>query len=65
MLNNFFVELVIRNDVLLTIINQDQQKAKDNCSKVETLITVESWIEPTIVHLSFFRNLLLKFCDKV
>ncbi|CAF1431173.1 unnamed protein product [Rotaria sordida] len=37
------IELVIHNDLLLTIINQNQQQVKDNCSKVETLITVEPW----------------------
>ncbi|CAF4407326.1 unnamed protein product [Rotaria sp. Silwood2] len=59
------VELVIRNDALLTIINQDQQQAKNNCSKVETLVIVEPWIKPSTVHLSFFPNLLLKFFDIV
>jgi hypothetical protein len=44
------VELVIRNDVLLTIIDQDNQQARKNCSNVETLGVVESWIEPTSVH---------------
>ncbi|CAF1456976.1 unnamed protein product, partial [Rotaria sordida] len=37
------IELVIHNDLFLTIINQNQQQVKDNCSKVETLITVEPW----------------------
>jgi hypothetical protein len=48
------VELIIHNDVLLTIINQDNQQAKDNCSKVERLFIVEPWIEPTNAHLKFF-----------
>jgi hypothetical protein len=33
------VELAINNDILLTIIAQNQQQAKDNCSKVEALRT--------------------------
>ena len=40
------IELVIRNDLLLKIINQNQQQIKDNCSKIETLITVEPWTYP-------------------
>ena len=48
------VELLIRNDVLLTIISQDNQQARDNCSKVERLFIVEPWIAPTSVHLKFF-----------
>jgi hypothetical protein len=33
------VEFAIDNDILLTIIAQDQQQAKDNCFRVETLRT--------------------------
>ncbi len=51
------VELVIRNDVLLTIIDQDNPKARKNCSNVETLGVVEPWIEPTSVHLKLFPKL--------
>jgi hypothetical protein len=48
------VELVICNDVLLTIIDQDNQQARDNCSNVETLFFVEPEIELTSIHLKFF-----------
>jgi hypothetical protein len=48
------VELVIRNEVLTTIINQDNEQARHNCSKVETLYIVEPWIERTNFHLKFF-----------
>ena len=48
------IELLIRNDTLLTIINQNNQQASDNCSKVERLFIVEPWIKPTSVHLKFF-----------
>ncbi|CAF1411759.1 unnamed protein product [Rotaria sp. Silwood1] len=51
------IELVIRNDVLLTIINQNQQQVKDNCSKVETLIIVELWTYPNSTHVNFFPKL--------
>jgi hypothetical protein len=53
------IELVIRNDVLLAIIDQNQQQTKDNCSKVETLFIVEPWIQPTDVHLQFFPKLIV------
>jgi hypothetical protein len=52
------IELVIRNDLLSTIINQNQQQVKDNCSKVETLIIVEPWIHPMTIDKNFFPNLI-------
>jgi len=54
------IELVIRNDFLLTIINQNQQQVKDNCSKIETLITVEPWTYPNSTLLKFFPNLVIR-----
>ena len=51
------IELIIRNDALLTIINKDQQQAKDNCSKVETLTIVEPCMEPTDVYRNYFPNI--------
>ncbi|CAF0770041.1 unnamed protein product [Rotaria sordida] len=51
------IELAIRNNVLLTIINQNQQQVKDNCSKVETLIIVEPWAYPNSTHINFFPKL--------
>ncbi|CAF3885979.1 unnamed protein product [Rotaria sp. Silwood1] len=54
------VELVIRNNVLLTIIDQDNQQARNNCLNVERLFIVEPWIEPTSVHLKFFPKLYMK-----
>ncbi|CAF4673577.1 unnamed protein product [Rotaria sp. Silwood2] len=54
------VKLVIRNDVLLTIIDQDNQQARNNCLNVETLFIVESWIKPTSVQLKFFPKLCMK-----
>jgi hypothetical protein len=41
MLNNFFVELASHKNILLAIIAQDQQQARDNCSRVATLRTSE------------------------
>ncbi len=35
------IELVIHKGILLTIVAQDQQQARDNCSKVENLLTSE------------------------
>ncbi|CAF3802849.1 unnamed protein product [Rotaria sordida] len=58
------VELIIRDDALSTIIDQNQQQAKENCSKVETLQIVEPWIEPTNVHLNFFPRLHSKIVDQ-
>jgi hypothetical protein len=37
------VELAIDNDILLTIIAQNQQQAKDNCFRVETLRTSKTF----------------------
>ncbi|CAF3595043.1 unnamed protein product [Rotaria socialis] len=53
------IELAIRNDLLVQIMNQNQQQVKDNCSKVETLITVEPWTYPDITRASFFPNLVI------
>ncbi|CAF0823919.1 unnamed protein product [Adineta steineri] len=54
------VELVIRNDVLLTIIDQDNQQARNNCSNIETLLIAEPWIKPRKVHLKFFPKISMK-----
>ncbi|CAF3333006.1 unnamed protein product [Rotaria sp. Silwood1] len=53
------IELVIRNDFALTIINQNQQQVKNNCSKVQTLITVEPWTYPNDTYQKFFPNLVV------
>jgi hypothetical protein len=37
----YLVKLVVCNDVLSTIIEQDNQQARNSCSKVETLFIVE------------------------
>ncbi len=52
------IQLVIRNDLCLKIINQNQQQVKDNCSKVETLITVQPWTFPDSSYVKFFPNLI-------
>ncbi|CAF1165656.1 unnamed protein product [Adineta steineri] len=54
------VELVIRNDVLLTIIDQDNRQARNNCSNIETLLIAEPWIKPRKVHLKFFPKISMK-----
>jgi len=54
------VELVIDNDVLSIIINENNEQAIKNWSKVERLFIVEGWIEPTAFHFNFFP----KFCMK-
>jgi hypothetical protein len=54
------VELVIHNDILSRIINQDDEQAKNNCSKVETLFIVEPWIQPTDFHFKFFPSFSMK-----
>ncbi|CAF0997565.1 unnamed protein product [Rotaria sordida] len=58
------IELVIRNNALSTIIDQNNQQSRNNCSKVETLQIVEPWIEPTTVNLKFFPRLHRKIHDK-
>jgi hypothetical protein len=53
------IELVICNSALLLIIANNDQKAKENCAKVEKLIIVEPWIEPTSAQLNFFPSVYL------
>jgi hypothetical protein len=48
------VELAIDNDILLEIIAQDQQQAKDNCSRVETLRTWAPFYHSVDVLGNFF-----------
>jgi hypothetical protein len=50
----FLIELAIHKDILLAIITQDQQQARDNCSKVETLRTSEPIDDSKDVVLNFF-----------
>ena len=50
-------ELVIRNNLLVEIIERKEQEIKNNCSKVETLITVEPWILP-LRYKKYFPNLV-------
>ncbi|CAF1442490.1 unnamed protein product [Rotaria sordida] len=47
-------ELVIDKDILLTIIAQDQQQARDNCSKVENLLTSETYCDSVDAVRKFF-----------
>jgi len=48
------IELAIDNDILLAIINQAQQQAKDNCSRVKTLRTVRPANDSVDTFLKFF-----------
>jgi hypothetical protein len=48
------IELAIDNDILLAIIAQDQQQARDNCSRVERLRTVKPANDSVDVFLKFF-----------
>jgi len=48
------VELAIHKDILLTIIAQDQQQARDNCSKVENLLTSKKAYNSIDAILNFF-----------
>jgi len=48
------VKLAIDNDILLAIINQAQQQAKDNCSRVKTLRTVRPANDSVDTFLKFF-----------
>ena len=58
------IELVIHNNVLSTIIDKNNQQARNNCSKVETLRIVEPWIEATNIHLEFFPCLYKRIYDQ-
>ena len=53
----FLIELIIRNNVLSMIIDRNNQQARKNCSKIETLQIVEPWIAPSNIHLEFFPRL--------
>ncbi|CAF2904111.1 unnamed protein product [Rotaria sp. Silwood2] len=48
------VELAIRHDLLLAVIAEDNQQAKDNCSKIETLRTTESPHDSIDIIQNFF-----------
>ncbi|CAF2895674.1 unnamed protein product [Rotaria sp. Silwood2] len=48
------VELAIDNDILLEIMTRDQQQAKDNCSRVETLRTWKPFYHSVDVLENFF-----------
>jgi len=48
------IELAIDNDMLLAIITQDQQQAKENCSRVETLRTPEQFNDSIDAVRNFF-----------
>ncbi|CAF2020367.1 unnamed protein product [Rotaria magnacalcarata] len=48
------IELPINKDPLLTIIAQNQQQARDNCSKVENLQTSETYCDSVDVVRNFF-----------
>ncbi|CAF1056031.1 unnamed protein product [Rotaria sordida] len=49
------IELAIHKDILLAIIAQDQQQARDNCSRVETLRTSEPIYDSVYALLNFFQ----------
>ncbi len=48
------IELAIDKDILLTIITQNHQQARDNCSKVGTLVTYETSDESRYLIQNFF-----------
>ncbi|CAF4311333.1 unnamed protein product [Rotaria sp. Silwood2] len=52
------VELIICNDSLLVIIAENNQHARENCSKVESLQIIEPWIKPTSDQLNFFPSVI-------
>ena len=54
------IQLVIRNDLLVEIIKRKEQEIKNNCSKIETLITLEPWIYPSC-YRKYFPNLVTHF----
>jgi len=46
------IELAINKDILFTIISQNQQQARDNCSRVRTIQTSE----PSYESINTIRN---------
>ena len=48
------IELAIDKDILLTIIAQNHQQAKNNCSKVNRLLLSKPYYESKEVIRSFF-----------
>ncbi|UJR17976.1 hypothetical protein I4U23_004876 [Adineta vaga] len=50
----YLVELAIDNDILLTIIDQNQQRTRDNCSHVEVLRTLQSSFDVSKEIQNFF-----------
>ncbi|CAF2463930.1 unnamed protein product [Rotaria sp. Silwood2] len=48
------IELAIDKDILLAIIAQDQQQARDNCSKVERVVTSEKFDDSLDAVRNFF-----------
>ena len=55
------IELVIRNDLLVKIIKRKKQQIKNNCSKVETVIILETWAYPGLSYVKFFPNLVTHY----
>ena len=52
------IELAINKEILLTIINQNQQQARDNCSRVGTILTSE----PSFESIDIIRNFFPQAC---
>jgi hypothetical protein len=48
------LELAIDKDILFTIIDQNQQQARDNCSRVGTIITSKPSYQPIDTIRNFF-----------
>ncbi len=48
------IELAIQKNILLAIIAQDQQQARDNCSQVENLLTSEKYDDSIDAVRNFF-----------
>ena len=47
-------ELAIDNDILLAVVAQDQHQARDNCSRVERLLTSEPFNHPLNIIQNYF-----------
>ena len=60
----YLAELVIRSEPLLTVINQDHEQARDNCSHVELLRTPTADIEESSAVRTFFPLGLFRYRRK-
>ena len=58
------IELFIRHDAFLYLLDKNDEQTRKNCENVETVRIVEPWIEPTIDQLNFFPLIYSRHLEK-